>query len=175
MIVNENELQVFNHGFQKRTVKLHQSRFYCYTREPIDLLTKQLRLVDKRQLCTRPNYVDKSNNAVYCGLGMEVYLVVRELVEKKRCADIHWCEEAADGKQFFVKFLRAPSAPSSSNIPQRLRKDEKSSLLKMECAVERLLSVFDETKEVSWGATNRWRVRLFHTLSAAAATEAPHD
>lgn len=40
IVVDENELRIFNNGFEKRNVELGQSNFTNYTREPISVLKK---------------------------------------------------------------------------------------------------------------------------------------
>lgn len=42
IIVDENKQEIFNNGYQKLTGQLNQSRFCYYTRDPVDVLKKQL-------------------------------------------------------------------------------------------------------------------------------------
>lgn len=88
--VGKNELQIFKNGFEKRIGQLHQWSNCYFTRDPIYLFTKQVSVVDKRQVCARPYYIYKTPNAVHSGLGQEAYSVVRNLIEKQHWAEVRW-------------------------------------------------------------------------------------
>lgn len=52
VIMDEIEIRIFSHAFEKRNGQLGQSHFSYYTTDAILLMKKQFSLVDRRQLRT---------------------------------------------------------------------------------------------------------------------------
>lgn len=105
MIMDENELQVFKNGLEKRSGDLGQWKSTYYTTDDFSVLKKQFSLVDKTQLSTSQDYEGNMANDFYCGLEEEVYPIVRDIINKSHSKDKHLCEEDVDGENPVVTFV----------------------------------------------------------------------
>ena len=115
-IIDDMELGIMTDGFEKRTVHVGESLCTYYCRDPIQVIKKQLSMVEYADFRRDPQNRSGEPNAVYSGLGQQAYHVVRDMIELSEEADVRWYEEEVDGQQSAIAFLKLYSDKSKTTM-----------------------------------------------------------
>ena len=117
MNIDIEEVNIFAGGFTKVRAEINDGVIFdYYTRNPLNVISGQVSIVNRAAILEEPGQVQDVVNPVNAQLGRESIEVIRQMVQSHPSSKVRWMYEVEDGETSTAGFLQLYSDKSKTTM-----------------------------------------------------------